>query len=275
MKQANEAEKYPLAPKTERDVATVLSLKFCQPEFSFLRQVRNSTGFQKVERTADAMALQCYPSRGLGLHGFEIKVSRADLKKELEDPDKAEEVARFCDYWWLAVSDRKITEGFHLPKTWGLICCRTGKAVTVKTAGKMKAQELDRKFIASILRCLARADPNDGEYLNQLIDKARHDERVKARRKIQAIPAVQKTREQELINQFHAKTGLNLSWILGGDERANELICGIKALSEMENRGSIIRGIKFQATKMEEHARKLRIHAEELEDACESDSSTD
>lgn len=119
---------------TAHQVITALAAKYCAPEYAFLTEVRNSVGFQRKIRTADAMAMSLWPSRGLYMTGFEVKVSRADWKKELEQPDKAEEMARFCKQWFVACPAGLI-EKDEVPPGWGLIAVKPdGKISYAKPA---------------------------------------------------------------------------------------------------------------------------------------------
>jgi hypothetical protein len=139
----------------------------------FATHVRSHAGFD-AERTADAVALDLWPSKGLELHGFEVKISRADWLRELKDPGKAAPVGRYCDRWWLVVPDRSIVKSGELPDDWGLIECREPEPVaagvgdrlrrtlevpsqlaavrTVRAAPKRVAEPLSRTFVASLLR---------------------------------------------------------------------------------------------------------------------------
>jgi hypothetical protein len=81
--------------------------------------VRNSTGYG--DRTCDAIAMSLWPSRGLELHGIEIKCSRGDWLHELKRPDKADKMFKYFDRWWLAVSDESVAHDYEIPPTWGLI----------------------------------------------------------------------------------------------------------------------------------------------------------
>jgi len=129
-----------------------LSKKYPSPAYGFITQVRNGTGFQNVTRTADAMAMSLWPSRGIELIGFELKVSRSDWLHELKDPAKAEEMVKFCDRWYLVVSEDNIVQGDELPPTWGLMIA-TGRGIKVKVeAPTLKPMPLDRLFLASIFR---------------------------------------------------------------------------------------------------------------------------
>lgn len=115
--------------------------------------VANGTG-SRASRYCDALAMAVWPSRGLELHGFEIKVSRQDLMRELKDPSKAEEIACYCDYWWIVLGDAKLCKAEEIPRNWGLLAPAADdkKLVVVKAAVKLKAKAMDRTFLAAILR---------------------------------------------------------------------------------------------------------------------------
>lgn len=106
---------------TEADILLALRKRFGPPEYAFLPQVRNGTGFSRKARTADLLALSTWPSRGIHLHGFEIKTARGDWLRELKQPEKAEEIGRFCNFWWIAEADDSIVQANELPPAWGLI----------------------------------------------------------------------------------------------------------------------------------------------------------
>lgn len=88
------------------------------------------------------------------MHGIEIKCSRSDWVKELRSPNKSAPIQKYCDRWWIVVGDENIVHKGELPPTWGLmIPSPRGAKLVVKTqAPKLEAVELDRGFIASMLR---------------------------------------------------------------------------------------------------------------------------
>lgn len=148
MSEASAAEKW-----TSEDVTKALRARFSGQEWAILFEVRSGTGYREpVTRTADAIAMNLWPSRGLELHGIEIKVSRSDWTKELAAPEKAESIARFCDRWWLAVGDASIVKPGELPGAWGLLVPRGDKLVAKVEAPKLDPQPLSRAFLASLLR---------------------------------------------------------------------------------------------------------------------------
>lgn len=165
----------------------LLRERFPAPEYAFFEELRNGTGFsRRTTRSADAVAFSLWPSRGLELHGFECKVSRSDWLRELKAPSKAEELAQFCDRWWIVVSDAELVQPGELPPTWGLLAPKqrggVTKLATVKEAPKLEAKPLDRPMLASLFRNLhegetARASARFAEEVDkQLQERARGDQ---------------------------------------------------------------------------------------------------
>jgi len=133
------------------EILILLRNRFCKPAWAFLPQVRNGTGYLRTTRTADALAMSLYPSRGLDLHGFEIKVNRTDWLNELKNPDKAEEIAQFVDFWWI-VSTKDVVKVEELPLNWGLMTPFGSTVKIVKQAKLLKSIPIDRLLLAAILR---------------------------------------------------------------------------------------------------------------------------
>ena len=142
-------------PLTTDQVIERLSKKYAQPEYGFLTQVRNGAGFSAT-RTMDAMAMSLWPSRGLHITGFEVKVSRGDFMREIKNPSKADELACFCDYWYVVVGDKEIVKPGDLPPTWGLIVPSGTGLKVAKEATKLKPQQIDNSFFAAIMRNMTK-----------------------------------------------------------------------------------------------------------------------
>lgn len=149
--------------RTAREVVVALGEKYAPPEYAFFEQVRNGTGYQRRVRTADAMAMSLWPSRGLHLHGFEVKVSRQDWTRELANPAKAEDLAAYCDRWWIVVGDPKIVQDGELPPTWGLIVPAAGRLKVKTDAPPLTPKPFDRTFFASLMRCAHEVKPDRAE----------------------------------------------------------------------------------------------------------------
>jgi hypothetical protein len=102
---------------TASEIVKLLAKRYKPPLFAFFPEFRNATGFDAT-RSADAVAMGLYQSRGLALHGFEIKVQRADWLRELKDVSKAHAIGKHCDRWWVVAPVGVIQPG-EVPDAWG------------------------------------------------------------------------------------------------------------------------------------------------------------
>lgn len=139
------------------DVSAALRARFCGPEWALFFEVGDATG-GRHNRWADAVAINLYPSRGLEINGFEIKVSRGDWLRELKNPEKSAPVQRYCDRWWIVCPPAVIAPG-ELPPTWGHYEIQPGgKIRQVVAAPKLTAQPVTRDFVAAMLRRASEVD---------------------------------------------------------------------------------------------------------------------
>lgn len=223
-------------------VHAALRLRFAAPEWACFFEVRSAAGFD-ARRTADAVAMNQWPSRGLEVHGVEVKVSRSDWLRELKDPAKSQPVQRFCDRWWVAVSDASIVKDGELPPTWGLLVLRGEKLVQKVEAPKLNAEPLTRTFVASLLR-------NAAEAASSVVPKGDVDrivrERVTAdvefnRQRHEA--ALRAARESELatadrIRRFEEASGVRIDSCWAPPEKIGEAVRFV-----LSNRGAIDSGL--------------------------------
>lgn len=136
-------------------------------EYAVMWEVGNSTG-HNTRRWADAVVVSLWPSRGLTITGIEIKVSRGDWRRELENPAKAEEIAQFCDHWLVATPEGIVQE-HELPFTWGhLIVNPKGAVRMAKKPDRLEPKPLTRGFVAAMLR---RSSDVDAAEVKALVEK--------------------------------------------------------------------------------------------------------
>lgn len=165
------------------NVIAALRDSYKQPEWAFFTEVTDGTGAASTRR-ADAIAMNMWPSRALEIRGFEVKVSRSDLKSELLDPSKAEAFAQYTDSFYLAVP-KGLTDGFDIPPNWGIIEVTEAGKTRIKRQGIINkdATALTREFVAGLLRAAAKSSESD---LNAAIENRRakleadHYERFKS-----------------------------------------------------------------------------------------------
>lgn len=145
---------------TTKRLTELVSAKFSPPEYGCLFNVGDGTGFRQY-RWADAIAMGLWPSRGVDLHGIEIKASRADWKKELSQPEKADAICKFCDRWWIVAGDASIVLLSELPSTWGLMVPAGSGLKVVVDAPKLTPVPITKMMLAGIFRraCEQQREP--------------------------------------------------------------------------------------------------------------------
>jgi hypothetical protein len=153
------------ATLTEADITGALYDRYRQVHgngrrYAVAAAVRSHAGFD-ARRTADFVAMDLWPSKGLALHGHEIKVSRSDWLRELAEPAKAAEFIPYMHYWWAVVSGPRIVRDGELPDGWGLMVMRGPALAVVCKAPRRDARPLTPSRLAALLRAIA----NSSEYL--------------------------------------------------------------------------------------------------------------
>ena len=128
-------------------------------------------------QSVDAVAVGLWAKTQHIVHGFELKVTRADLRAELKNPTKHLAALRACDRFWLVVPSRDLYLGTgrqedlsHLiPEGWGIMIGRDTKyartLTTVRQAQPLKpdpSRPLDRRFVAGLVQraCTRSGDPS-------------------------------------------------------------------------------------------------------------------
>lgn len=167
---------------TAAHIRAGLKKLFPHPTCGIVFEVAQSTG-HAAHRHLDAVAMDTWPSRGLIISGIEIKVDRADFRREIANPAKAEQIARFCDKFFIAAPPGLIKPE-DLPHAWGLLEGGAEGMRIKKAAEKTTAQPVTREFLAAIFRASGRGLAADEVELVLARDRARlqaeHTDKVKA-----------------------------------------------------------------------------------------------
>lgn len=205
------------------------------PDGAFVRipQVRNGTGYRSQARTADALLVSCWPSRGLWFAGVEIKVQTADWRRELAAPRKSAAIQQWCNYWYVACPKGIVPIG-EIPPTWGLIECDARGCKIVKAAPRLKPKPPDAAFICAVLR-QAMAGMVPACEVAAMVDK-----QADAR---QTWKTDEYKRMKERLVEFRKETGIDVDqvWRYGDMARAAQLVQrsgdrGLKYLAEQIKR---------------------------------------
>lgn len=196
--------------KTECPILDLVEARYSTLHWVFLREIRNDTGFQST-RSADALAVGLYHSRGQLLIGFEKKVSRPDWLKELREPDKAEAFAQFCDQWYIVVPEEDIVKLDELPPTWGLLLAKGKRIRTVKQAPTLIPKPIDRGLMASIVQraienaikpYLITKEEKNQEIIDEAFERGKHS----AEYELEKARAL-----QEQVSSFEESSGIKMN----------------------------------------------------------------
>lgn len=162
LKQADKALDQADRARIQKKLAAMIRRRYTSRDFLAIEQVRSGLGSRV--RIADVLALGAWKSRDLSIHGLEIKTNRADWLSELEKPEKAEEIAQFCDYWWIVAEDPTIVRPEELPANWGLYIAEKdplakNDRLTLSVEAKpLSPKPPDREFLLSIVKRLVAED---------------------------------------------------------------------------------------------------------------------
>lgn len=200
---------------TTREVFQALQKRHQPPEWAFLSEVADGTGAVS-HRKADAIVMNLWPSRGLELHGFEIKSDRGDWLTEIATPQKAEAVCKYCHRWWVAVGDAAIVRPGELPPTWGLLVPHSNNTLRIEVeAPKLVPLDISRSFLAALLR-RSTEQSADVHQLNSSYQQGLKQGEWNAK---QAIDGWQRRAEdaERRIKQFQEDSGIDINAPVGGD----------------------------------------------------------
>jgi hypothetical protein len=223
----------------ENAICSLLAVRYAAPAWAFLRQVRNQTGFRGGRiRTADAIAMSLYPSRGHELHGFEIKVSRSDWQRELAAPDKAESICKHCDRWWVVVDRAEIVQPGELPPTWGLMLAGGEKTRVLTEAPKLKPKPITTALVCSILRNVQETTVPLADVQPKL--RAAREEGIEEGNRRNAYHLEELRRKSE---EFRVASGIDIAgehrWQLGHVGRVVKLLKDARIFDAIETARSL------------------------------------
>lgn len=210
------------------DLLDILRTKYPSPHWAFMREFRNATGFDAT-RSADALAVGLYRSRGQSIIGFEVKVSRADWLRELKHPEKAEPIAQFCDYFYLVVPELSVVTVDEVPTPWGLILVDQvkSKAHFAKKAEQLQAVPVTRKFLCAIVKQAMDTAGMPGEVALREAREAGAKEAEERRQRNIPYELDELRRLKQTVESFTNASGVDLrSWSDG--KRIGEAVAAVE-----------------------------------------------
>lgn len=212
---------------TSSQIDSAVRKLYSKNGYIVLSQVRNGTGYERRQvRTADMVAISTWPSRGLSIEGIEVKSDKSDLRREIENPAKADAIATYCHSWWLAFPTG-LDEGVMIPPNWGTISVNEKLVAKItKPASALEPKPMDALLVCSILRNfsegyipLAEVEPR--------IQAAREEERKVA----QSNKGYREKELEDILKDFSGHSGIDLRlhrWTAGKIGEAVKLIVALQ-----------------------------------------------
>lgn len=147
---------------TERDMLDLLLARYNTERQGTIadrwvraEHVRSTQSGYEMTSIADFIAIDKYRSTQ-AMHGHEVKVSRSDWLTELRDLSKSERIKRYCNFWWLVVSDASIVKDGELPEGWGLMVKAGDRLRSKVKAPELTPESLTLDFIAGLSAAVQR-----------------------------------------------------------------------------------------------------------------------
>lgn len=197
-----------------KDLYTLLRNRYPHNEYALMAEVRDAAGFN-ASRSADYIAVNLWPSRGLAINGIEVKSHRSDWLSELKKPEKAENIFKYCDYFWLLTDSDGVAKLEEIPASWGWLRVKGERIYTEKEAPKLEPKPLTRNFVCAMLK---RAQDKTNfihiDSISERIEKARQSGIDSAKRTIEQATN-DLARLQKKVLDFEEASGVSLDFRWG------------------------------------------------------------
>ena len=245
---------------TATDVRLAIRKHYSSPAWAVFDEVASEVGW-KEKRWIDCVALGVWQSTGNEIIGIEIKVSRGDLRRELQNPQKTEEWMRYCDRFYLACP-AGVASAADVPATWGLLSMQErGNVRVAKKAPKLEPQPMTRGFIGAMLR---RAGEANEALIAAAVAKDIKAYREREESMLEERLSRERTRAQregdeakKKLDEIMAIVGPNRQWI-----GSKEIGLAIRAVIDS--------GIMDVYGNMRLHVEQLRSAAKRVEEALDA-----
>lgn len=146
------------AAEKTRVILELLRHRHPKPEWATFAELATATGGTYRARYIDFYAVNVWPSKRYVKIAYEIKVSRSDFFREIDDPTKREPAERVSDECYF-VTPAGLVQPDEVPAGWGLIELVANGLRRKKGATQRNVTELPIQFVASLARQSSLPEP--------------------------------------------------------------------------------------------------------------------
>lgn len=140
---------------TSEYVVSLLRNKYSDDRYIVLEQVANFPGFGATQYI-DVIVVDLWPSGGLQRLAFEVKVSRSDFLKEINDPNKNSYAKAHYHQFWYVAPKGVIEEASEVPDGCGWLEVQKDRLITRLAARRVNAPESGDNLLGCILNAVKR-----------------------------------------------------------------------------------------------------------------------
>lgn len=120
--------------------------------YAVFEQVANATGAYNRYSWIDVAVVNLWPSDGAHRSAFEVKVSRADFMKEMQDPTKNAWARECFDYFYYVTAPGVVKSIDEIPEGCGWMLCTEKRVLVKKAARRREKVTLDSELLAALCR---------------------------------------------------------------------------------------------------------------------------
>lgn len=230
-------DKKKAAQLTEAEAIALLRTKFDEQGYALFPQVPDGTGARR-RRTADAIMMSLWPSRGLHLFGIEYKRTKSDWQRELKDPSKADSIGQYCDYWYM-LAPVGVINVLEVPPAWGLweIDDRHRLLRTREAPTNEHKKPVDLVFLAGLVRAAQNA--LSSRRFQDAVIQEEYRRGVEAGKNEASYSHKQRQRDleslQEQLAEYEDASGVKIGRWSGGARLGDEVRQGLRLLTDPEH----------------------------------------
>jgi hypothetical protein len=224
-------------------------------------------------RKADLIWLGCTAAAGSQLVGHEIKVSRADVLVELADLTKTDPWQRYCDRWWLVITDPALIAGLTLPDSWGVLTPPSGRRTRSMTVHR-DAPALKPVEQSPALRVIAtRLNWQLCRQRNQLEGaRARAEQAETELRELRTYSPPVRDPERDIVSRIVSALGGQHGGRVGGWEQQVPIDDVVAALTDLGSvyvrRDRALQTLRYARTELESAQRSIARQLDEMDKAA-------